>query len=429
MSTCQSLCRLFAVFQPGGGAERTSLLKSLTEVRVGTTIHIALRTIRLWRSGWPGIGVEGSHSGSLDFDAGSWEDVGCSWKVGGRTSVPTGWHQFAKSFKLIKGLYFLQFKNTPEFLQAEAEDLSLMTAGPKPSAAAAPPTSSSAGAAVPKRASQLASFGVPLVAADVVSHVRPQLGQHQQRWMMLWMLSRRGYEKDCPYRQRDGSSQRTPKVSKVKGIPKDREAPEKTQDDVVVGNSSDTSSMPSSTSLKTTTTSVEETKGMSAGSHSSDPTSSLIDEVTVLLKTLGSMKSMKVKQINYKPSGDHQPVALLDGGATHGLRTAAGWERKDLEPVQVELALGSTWLYRHKSHRTLLSLEEVEPIVPLHRLVAMGFKIEWTSKGCRIFQPSRGVIPCSLRGGCPTMDRGDALLLLEEMEKVGGFQMVAGEFP
>ena len=92
-----------------------------------------------------------------------------SW---GAHKCPTGWHQFAKSFKLIKGLYFLQFKNTPEFLQAEAEDLSLMTAGPKPSAAAAPPTSSSAGAAVPKRASQLASFGVPLVAAGVVSHAR-----------------------------------------------------------------------------------------------------------------------------------------------------------------------------------------------------------------------------------------------------------------
>ena len=60
------------------------------------------------------------------------------------------------------------------------------------------------------------------------------------------------------------------------------------------------------------------------------------------------MKSMKVKQINYSPGEDHQLVALLDGGATHGLRTAEGWERKDLEPVQVELASGSTWLYRQK---------------------------------------------------------------------------------
>ena len=94
-----------------------------------------------------------------------------------------------------------------------------------------------------------------------------------------------------------------------------------------------------------------------------------LPEATVLLKTLRSMKSVKVKQVNYEPRGAHQAVALLDGGATHGLRTAEAWERGELEPVQVELASGSTWLYRHKNHRTLLSLEEVEPIVPLHRLV------------------------------------------------------------
>ena len=49
VSTVSILYRLFVVYQPGGGAERTSLLKSLTEVRVGTTVHDVLGTIRLWR--------------------------------------------------------------------------------------------------------------------------------------------------------------------------------------------------------------------------------------------------------------------------------------------------------------------------------------------------------------------------------------------
>ena len=49
VSTVSILYRLFVVFQPGGGAERTSLLKSLMEVRVGTTVHDVLGTIRLWR--------------------------------------------------------------------------------------------------------------------------------------------------------------------------------------------------------------------------------------------------------------------------------------------------------------------------------------------------------------------------------------------
>jgi hypothetical protein len=51
VSTVSILNRLFVVFQHGGGAERTSLLKSLTEVRAGTTVHDVLGTIRLWR-GW-----------------------------------------------------------------------------------------------------------------------------------------------------------------------------------------------------------------------------------------------------------------------------------------------------------------------------------------------------------------------------------------
>ena len=144
----------------------------------------------------------------------------------------------------------------------------------------------------------------------------------------------------------------------------------------------------------------------------------LINEATVLLKTLRSVKAVKVKQVNYEPDCEQRPVALLDGGATHGLRMAEPWERGALEPVQVELASGSTWLYRHGSHKTLLSLTQVEPIVPLHRLVSMGFRIEWSSRGCKIFHPSRGVIQCSLRGGCPTMERGEALLLLREMEKI-----------
>ena len=77
-------------------------------------------------------------------------------------------------------------------------------------------------------------------------------------------------KKDCPYRQKDGGSQRTPKVSKVKGGSKEKDSPEKAKDDVVVGNGSETSSLPSPMSLKTTTPSAEETRSQRAGSQSSD---------------------------------------------------------------------------------------------------------------------------------------------------------------
>ena len=109
-------------------------------------------------------------------------------------------------------------------------------------------------------------------------------------------------------------------------------------------------------------------------------------------------------------------MALLDGGATHGLREATAEERNRLIPVEVELAAGSATLYRVENHRTLLSLTPVEAIVPLHRIVEMGYRIDWNRKGCRIFHRHRGVIECSLRSGCPVLPEADGLELLKEME-------------
>ena len=82
VSTVSILYRLFV------GAERTLLLKSLTEVRVGTTLHDVLRTIRLWRR-WVGrgIGAERYRSRLFDSHAGAGEDVGCrgeAWRSSSR---------------------------------------------------------------------------------------------------------------------------------------------------------------------------------------------------------------------------------------------------------------------------------------------------------------------------------------------------------
>ena len=49
MSTVAMLFKFFTVFQPGGGAERTALLKQVTDMRPGTTIQEVLNTIRQWR--------------------------------------------------------------------------------------------------------------------------------------------------------------------------------------------------------------------------------------------------------------------------------------------------------------------------------------------------------------------------------------------
>ena len=86
-----------------------------------------------------------------------------------------------------------------------------------------------------------------------------------------------------------------------------------------------------------------------------------------------------------------------------------------LVPVTVELASGSTTLFRVKD--TLLTRDNVEVIVPLHRLVKLGCRLQWTSAGVKITHPQSGKIECRLRGGCPVLPEKQALALLDIMEK------------
>ena len=266
VSTVSILYRLFVVFQPGGGAERTSLLKSLTEVRVGTTIHDVLGTIRLWRR-WV--------SRALELKV-AIPDPLILMQVLGKMSDAVGKIGGAQvAYRLASVRQELQVDQRPllpavqeyaEFLQAEAEDLSLMTAVPKPSSTTLPPTSSSTGAAVPAAVKAVAlngggtdEKGKPVCKFWGTSGGcrRGESCTYSHSWDNInkegrcYGCSAEGHmKKDCPFRQRDGGFQKTPKVSKVKGASKEMESPEKTKVDVVTGNSSETSSLPSSTSLK-----------------------------------------------------------------------------------------------------------------------------------------------------------------------------------
>ena len=111
------------------------------------------------------------------------------------------------------------------------------------------------------------------------------------------------------------------------------------------------------------------------GSTSAESATTLLNEATVLLKSLKSLKAMKLKQINVDATTSWRLMALLDGDdATHGLRMAYASEINQLEQVEVELASGTAFLYRHPAHKTLLSKTPIDPIVPLHHLVQMGYR-------------------------------------------------------
>ena len=100
---------------------------------------------------------------------------------------------------------------------------------------------------------------------------------------------------------------------------------------------------------------------------------------------LKSLRSIRAPQIKYAAAekegeiGEVEPVALLDGGATHALRQARPHERDNLTAVEVELACGSTVLHKHAGTSAILTLEPVEPIIPLRMLVDAGFVVRWSA--------------------------------------------------
>ena len=147
----------------------------------------------------------------------------------------------------------------------------------------------------------------------------------------------------------------------------------------------------------------------------------LLGEVTSLMKSLRSMKALQAKYIASRGEDDHlyhAEVALLDGGATHSLRRGSDEELASVEPVQVELAHGSTMLWKRKGSMTLLSREEVEPIIPLRMLVENGYMLKWSAASCEISHPDHGKTRCWRRSGRPVMNREEALDLLSQLENM-----------
>ena len=137
------------------------------------------------------------------------------------------------------------------------------------------------------------------------------------------------------------------------------------------------------------------------GEPSTAAAAELIREATCLLKSIRSLKAVRRQSVGKKNLGGPGEYTLLDGGVTHGLRQAKPEEEPDLITTKVELACGSTVLYKYPKHQTLLSKEPVEPIIPLAWLVAADYRITWRRDNIVIHDEIRRRMKCSLRGGCP----------------------------
>ena len=432
VATQAILYKLFTIYQPGGNAERGNLLRSLTEVKCGSSIQDTLGAIRTWRR-WI-CRAEELHVAIPD----SMVLVQALSKVAENLTKHGG---SQVGFRIAAARQELEVDRRPtltttkefaEFLQAEAEDLALTL--PHPSSAkttssgavlqpvaGAQPTIKALGGGVGGGDGQSKSKQACRYWGTTAGCKRGESCTFAHSWEGVNKSDRcfhcsgeNHFAKDCPYgRERPGKGGK--KTAKLKGSGKSTVEKDES-DQGKPGTTSSASSM--STSTRPTSNGGE--KGREAGAQpekKGDPASELITEATSLLKSLRSLKTFRLKQINVVDGTEGQELALLDGGATHPLRMARQEERGKLQPVTVELAHGCTTLYRHPDFDTLLSLEPVEPILPLSLLVENGYAIHWTGQGCTIMHQQLGAVKCWLRSGCPVMNQQDAMVMLAEFEE------------
>ena len=145
------------------------------------------------------------------------------------------------------------------------------------------------------------------------------------------------------------------------------------------------------------------------------PAEALVKEAVQLLKSLRpSIRAVTVCAVN-KDQGHLR--ALLDGGATHILRPAKSKaEFEQAVPIQVELAAGVATLRQVQSTGTLVTDFDTQLIVPLGKVVKLGYKVMWEGESFELVDPTGVKVEVVLEAGCPTVDLTVAGRLVEELE-------------
>ena len=82
---------------------------------------------------------------------------------------------------------------------------------------------------------------------------------------------------------------------------------------------------------------------------------------------------------------------------------------------QVILAEGTTSKMKLKGTLTLITLEDIQPIVPMGVLTLMGYEVEWKQGNCRVRRRNQN-LEVEMVDSCPMVDARVALNLIDEME-------------
>ncbi len=154
--------------------------------------------------------------------------------------------------------------------------------------------------------------------------------------------------------------------------------------------------------------------GQTGGSAGGGSGEALLAEVTHLLKSIQGPQLRAYRVCRVDCALDER--TLLDGGATHCMRTAERGEWKQSFEVTVQLASEQVEMRMHPTKNTLLVQHAVQPIVPLGKLTLVGYAVKWEDGKIEIKHPVHGKIPVQLQQGCPVVEKKWGQQLMEEVE-------------
>ena len=141
---------------------------------------------------------------------------------------------------------------------------------------------------------------------------------------------------------------------------------------------------------------------------------SVMGEVASLLKT---MRTTSTTPRVLAVVADSNQGVLLDSGATHILRGPYDeTEWMQAIPTEVQTATGKTQLRMSKMSRSLLTKDDLQPIVPLGMLTQHGCKMRWHRDGCALTHGKLGEVKVTVRDNCPYVTNDVGMKLIRELE-------------
>ena len=432
------LLRLFILYQPGGAAERTTVLTRLQSPTEGMTFAQSLEAIRTWPR-WlrrceemkmsvpDGTVLAKALTNIVEPHVKSDQDV--MFRM-----------QLVRSSLRVDGQPTLeQVRKYQEHLQSEMEHLGTSSGATSPSMkvrAVSGPAAKDYVEASSQEASKgdcrffLKASGCWRGVKCPFRHDMSSLSKQQRARKCLACGSEEHRQKECPTKSSSPTRARPPGSESIVQNDKSQRP---------LGSAVAVS--PSAQRLETLGSSGVSSEMGTAEASPGKPVATLEHMLQVAAQVLqagapttavsatAELKVLRVTGIARTSCGGEGegPMALLDSGATHALRAAeteAEWLESEL--VKVTLAGGKSVNMRMNAASTLLFPPKPEnevssemPIIPMGELAqTLGYTMEWAGRKCKLVGRDGETIQLKVRQNCPVLTESQALSLISRLEDV-----------